>query len=138
MPARAYQIGTDPRYFVGLGAGDATNVPPLVKVLKDGKSHERIEAAEELGLIGPNARDAVSALTDAMKDADVKVSLSAAESLALIDPTEKNLVPMLVQWLRVDKPQIRCRAADILGQLGSEAESAIPAFDGFLERPGGS
>jgi HEAT repeat protein len=54
--------------------------------LRDGNSTVRSHAATALGLIGPAAKAAVPALTEALKDTGPWVAPSAAEALERIDP----------------------------------------------------
>lgn len=79
-------------------------------------------------MIGPNAKDASKALADALEDREVPVRLSAAASLALIDPGHKDLVPALITWFKGGTPRERWSAAEILGQVGADAETAIPSL----------
>jgi HEAT repeat protein len=126
MPGVAYQIGTDPQFFVGLGAGDAGDVPPLIDALKHKDARLRTQAADDLGMIGPQAKAAVPALAGALTDAEAEVRLAAAASLAKIDPGHQALVPALRKWFMDGEAKERWAAAEVLGQAGPEAAAAVP------------
>jgi HEAT repeat protein len=59
-------------------------VAELADALKDPELFVRIRAADLLGLIGPDAADAVPQLTDATEDPDKGVSRAASEALKKI------------------------------------------------------
>jgi HEAT repeat protein len=56
-------------------------VPALVGALKDENEIVRWKAAETLGEIGPNAREAVPALVAALQDANPNIRQEAARAL---------------------------------------------------------
>jgi HEAT repeat protein len=124
MPAFAYLLGKD--HVAGMGAGGKEDVPPLVKALREGGKRSQAEAAEELGLIGPAATDALAALWEASKgDARVRVSVTLA--LARIDPKEEAAaVPALAAALKDGAAEVRAAAAAALGELGSSGGKAVP------------
>jgi HEAT repeat protein len=98
------------------------------------------QAADALGQMGPAARAAVPALTEALKDAHVAAYRPAfALALAKIDPAAaKAAVPALIQVLdrkghAVYLPEAiagtaRKDAATALGQMGADAREAVPAL----------
>jgi HEAT repeat protein len=53
----------------------------LAEALKDQDVHVRRFAADALGVVGPAAADAVSALAEALKDQDALVRRIAADAL---------------------------------------------------------
>jgi HEAT repeat protein len=63
-------------------------VNDLIAVLKDKDAGFRGLAAFTLGQVGPKAKAAVPALTNAMDDADVQVQLAAIVALAKIQPDD--------------------------------------------------
>jgi HEAT repeat protein len=68
---------------VGPGARGPEDVPPLIESLKSKDGKRRAEAAEELGSIGPAAKDVIPALLQAFKDAEGMVRVRAADAVAL-------------------------------------------------------
>ena len=123
MPAFAYLLGGD--NVVGLGAGDATDAPPLIKVLREGDARARADAAEELGRIGPAAAAALPVLREAFKDPDAQVRLTAALAVAQVNPKERSAVPVLVAGLKDAAPEVRRAAAAALGKLGPGGREAV-------------
>jgi len=77
-----------------LGAG---SVDALIAVAKDGKRDPLIrqKAIGGLATIGPDAKSAVPALTDAIKDKDVRID--AAIALGAIGPNAKSAVDALTE-----------------------------------------
>lgn len=73
---------------VGYSAAEAlanlSAVSPLIEALKNGTSRERHFAAFGLGCIGPGAKAAVPALTDALNDKDESVRYAAVVALKKI------------------------------------------------------
>ncbi len=67
----------------------------LADTLKNGNVLERREAARNLGLFGPMAKDAVPVLIEALKDENLFVRKKAASALGKIDPVAKSAVPAL-------------------------------------------
>jgi HEAT repeat protein len=126
MPRNVYLTGTDPKCIVGLGAGDAADVPPLLKALDDKDARARADAADELGMIGRAAKDAVPGLAiRAVKDVDPLVAIRAAEALLRIDPQEK-FVDLLAMALGNEQPKVRRAAAESLGNSSALALAALP------------
>ncbi len=65
----------------GCDTGSGQNVSELVKNLKDKRADVRSNAAGALGQIGPEAKAAVPALSEALKDDEARVRSSAADAL---------------------------------------------------------
>ena len=76
------------------GCGDSSDSPPttqanakvhqLVRLLEDSDIDKRIEAAKELGQIGPPAKLAIPALIRALKNRNTSLSNSASKALSRI------------------------------------------------------
>jgi HEAT repeat protein len=114
------------RYIVGDGPGGAADVPALRKALEGKDAVIRAEAADDLGLIGSPAKDAVPALLKLSQNAaDPLTRLTAAKAVALIDPRNKVAVSRLVGALKEKAEKVRRQAAECLGDLGPGAKSAV-------------
>jgi HEAT repeat protein len=130
MPGMSYQLGRDPKQnVVGFGAGSAEHVPGLVQALKGADQNARLEAAQDLGWIGKNAKSAVPALLEASRAPGALVRVAAAESLVRIDPAHQQAgVNSLVASLKDERKEVRRAAAEALGRLGAEAKPTLPAL----------
>jgi HEAT repeat protein len=115
------------------GAGDAQDVPPLVKALRHPDPDRRAEAAHELGWIGPPAKAAIPALIQALKDSEGLLRVSVALALAQVDPDNQAALPALVQALKDKDGKVRKAAADALGEIGPAARVAVPALSQALK-----
>ena len=111
----------------------------LLKQLQDKDPLVRIQAARDLGKLGPMAKDAVPALTEALKDADEDVRSVAKRSLDAIQGTEPAPVgnPALVgivKGLRSKSMPERIKATQQLAALGDKGREATPALlDAMME-----
>jgi HEAT repeat protein len=85
----------------------------------------RQAAAASLGIIGPDAKAAIPALTEAMQDREGTVRWDAASALGRIG---KDSVPPLISALHDPEIPVRHAAAATLGQVGPSAELAVPAL----------
>jgi HEAT repeat protein len=75
----------DQRHCILLGLGrNPAAAPVLVEALKDHEPWIRSTAAQSLGSIGPEAKDAIPALTQALQDPDQTVVHFAGAALRLI------------------------------------------------------
>ena len=121
-------MGTS-KFIVGDGPAGLDDMPALLKALNHEEARVRTEAAEDLGLIGPAAGDAVPTLLElAQKDPDALTRITAAKAVAGIDPKNETAVPALLEALKDKAAKIRKRAAESLGDLGPGAKSAVPAL----------
>lgn len=119
----------DTKHIVGDGPGGPEDVPALTKALNHQDARVRTDAAEDLGLIGPPAADAVPALVKLMEqDADPLSRIAAAKASARIDPKNETAVPLLVEALKDKTGKVRKRAAESLGDLGPGARPAVAAL----------
>jgi HEAT repeat protein len=129
-----YHESEESRNFVGWGIGGPEVVPGLTRALKDSDSRVRAEAAEDLGQIGPDARDAVPHLREALNDPDAHVRVFAVEALARIDPESTVEVPVLVNALVSKDKALRNAAVGALAELGQRCQSAIPHLTATLSQ----
>jgi HEAT repeat protein len=106
-------------------------VPPLIEALRDNEDDLRqAQAAQTLGLIGPDAATALVPLTNALQNPQLHVRRAAAEALRRIGPpaaTEVGAVAETLRGLLRDwSPEIRATAAAVLGGAGPAAAVAVP------------
>lgn len=106
----------------------------LTEGLKGTSEYERRRSAEALGSIGPAAKTAVPALTEALLDEDCEVRVWAARALCVIgedhDVQASTIEPLgeLVRNLRASDEKVRETSAMALGSVGSAAKAAVPAL----------
>lgn len=116
-----------------------TAVPVLVTALKDKqrKTDPRASAAAALGMLGPDAKDAVPALVEALSVEDVSkgeeeltIRGCALRALGAMGPGAVAAVPDLVVILQDRRyPSYHRRlAAEALGAIGKGANSALAAL----------
>jgi HEAT repeat protein len=116
-PALLNMIGAEDRgilesfVVVALGNLGPSVVDNLIKALPDKAVQRRRVAAEALGLLGPNAKPAITALALSLKDSDDQVRLQAAKSLGKIGPDAKEAVSALRGALKDAMIHVRLEAA---------------------------
>jgi HEAT repeat protein len=126
-PNLLHELMRIPSLLVGDGPAGPDEAPALAKALGNEDARVRIEAAEDLGLIGPPAADAVPALLKLSEnDPDPLARVAAAKAVAGIDPKDETAVPALVEALKDKAGKVRQRAAESLGDLGPRGKSAVP------------
>ncbi len=108
-----------------LGKAGTAAVPTLLDILKDGETEERADAAEALGEIGADAADAIPALSAALNDSDLEVCARAAEALGRIGPASGSI---LIEAVKDADSFTLCWVTKALGEIGAEAEAAIPSL----------
>jgi HEAT repeat protein len=106
-------------------SGDAdAMLPTLLKELKEGCAQD---SAWILAQIGPAAKAAVPALTEALEQGDKSDRAAAAEALGKMGADAKPAVPALVKALGDDS--VRSSAAEALGRIGPAARDAVPDLE---------
>lgn len=101
-------------------------VPALIGLLTDPNPELRADAAETLGKMGSEAKEAAPALVQALKDDEPPVDSLAFFALLDIGP---GAVPPLIRALESEEEDLRFRAEDLLGQIGTpEAHEAIERY----------
>jgi HEAT repeat protein len=106
--------------------GGRSAVPVLVEILQQNDNAEgRWKAADLLGRLGPDAREAqpaLAALTAALNDADSHVRNVAATALASIGPAGPDAIPLLQELLATPDCLPALRA---LARYGPDAAPAL-------------
>ncbi len=127
-------------------------VPVLIEALKSEDDRVVDAAANCLGLLGPQAKDAVPALAVALSrdfsgevGGEFNPQVSVARALRRIGPESRTAVPALIAALKprrvagleargidIRREERDCQtaaaAAEVLGSLGPESRAAIPAL----------
>jgi HEAT repeat protein len=124
------------RAVLEVGPEPTSDVAALIDALQDELDAVRFHAAIALGDFGPGARPSVADLTHvALWDEDPAVRVEAAVALWKIDRKGPLVIPALIKALGDDNELVCWIAADSLGQIGPEAQEAIPALQQALRRP---
>lgn len=97
----------------------APDVPGLVRILRTGHEGLRARAADALAMIGPDAREAVDALTETLKDPSDRVRSSAAFALGNMGSHSARAVAPLSKALRDESPAVRYSAQLALESIGT-------------------
>jgi HEAT repeat protein len=103
------------------------SVPALLELLRGGGARARKLAASALGEIVGTSAEVTAALLAALGDEDVEVRVNAVEALGW-KAASPSVVAGLSAALRDPAPDVRYSAAFSLGQLGPNAEAAVPAL----------
>src|SRR5262249_50793592 len=106
-----------------------------IAALRSSDSLERRLASHALAEIGPAAREAVPALTEALRDPESFVSVWAAAALARVQPENPDAIAALVVGMRDGIAFVHSLAAWHLGRLGPGhpgIESAVPELRELL------
>lgn len=108
-------------------------VADLALAIKDPDDKVWYSAFVALGKIGPDAKEAIPALTSALEDKNRSVRMMAVHALVRIDPNNKALsehaaevVPVLTDVLKHEDKNMRSWAAVSLGRFGRNARDAVP------------
>ena len=84
---------------------------------------------EALGDIGPKAKAAVPALSEALKDQNEYVRRRAAQALSNIGPEAKKAAPSLIEALKDNNSWVRKNAAQALKKINTpEAQKALEEY----------
>jgi HEAT repeat protein len=107
-----------------IGPDAATTAPALVKAMADKNDDVRRKSAYALGRVAPDAQTAMPVLVAAFADANPDVRQSAADAAAHFGV---KAVPWLIEALKRDA-NVRAAAAHAVGEIGSDAKSALPVL----------
>jgi HEAT repeat protein len=119
------------RSIAEYGPAAKDSIPLILGLLSDKSVVLRASAADALGSIGEGRAEVVDALIKALADGSGSVTVSAANALSQLGPpAARALLPQLS-----DKRYQRL-AVEVLGELGADAESAVPALVDSLSKVG--
>jgi HEAT repeat protein len=85
---------------------------------------ERWRAAQALGAMGPEAREAVPELSRALKSDDAMLRAEAATALGHMGPAARPAVPALKELLTDKHPPVRDAAENALKAINAEPQKA--------------
>lgn len=119
-------------------AHDAPNTPEAVGALlnalaTEGEADVHATLAEALSALGPDAVNAVPALSRLVRDEHLVVRLRAVSALGRIGARSTSAIPALVEALADNEHDVRAAAADALAATGPAAASATPALVALLQ-----
>ncbi len=77
----------------------------LIEKLEEGASVVRVKAADDLGQLGPAAKEAIPSLIGTLDESNVKLRLSAIKALGMIGPVSKDVEPALAKALKDDEDE---------------------------------
>ena len=97
MPANLMTAAADADFYIGVGGVDARELPGLLEKLKAGEAGVRIDAADDLGLLGKGAKGAVPELVRLLKDGDARVRVAAAGAVLRIDARNAGVAGQAVE-----------------------------------------
>jgi HEAT repeat protein len=123
------------KLVVARGSGRAADVETLVAGLKDAKGSVRRRHAEELGVIGPQARAAVPGLAGLLKDAEPTTRVAAATALVRVAPGQRAAEVTLLDALKDKTLSLRLEAVDALWLLDLAVPATVPALATALDDP---
>ncbi len=109
----------------------AARLPVMLAALDDGDVRVRVAAAEEIAILGENARDASTKLVAMLqREPERDVAFDALKKISI------RSVPDLIALLTDRDLNVKSFAAKRLGSMGSAAREAIPAMNELLSRSG--
>ena len=94
------------------------DISALVQALVEGNEQERRAAVEQLIAMGPEAAEAIPALTQALSNQDQAVRQIVAEVLGIVGPqATTQAIPALIQALGDSSESVRLTAAEALSTI---------------------
>lgn len=115
---------------VFLVQADEPTLDELKQQLNSENSIQRLEAAEALEAIGPNA---LPLAIKALDDKAWYVRHAAMSAISSFGAEAKSAVPALTKQLENEEPALRAMAAQALGHIGPAASDAVKPLSELLE-----
>ena len=91
--------------------------------MEDEYQKVREAAADALSAFGPDAKEAVPALTEALKHKDAGTRWSAVRALGKIGPDAREAIPALTKALKDEDEDVRKEAKAALEKIRSAADT---------------
>jgi HEAT repeat protein len=95
-------------------------VPELIRTLDDPSPAVRGRALWALGIMGPDAKEALGQASQFLQDSDPQMRALAAQVMAEMGSVARPALPLLVKCLRDPVAQVRLRAAEALHEIGMD------------------
>jgi HEAT repeat protein len=99
--------------------------PPLLECARDDNGTVRYFALEALGVIGNDSPETVEFLIEGIKNEDIGIGEKTSMAGALVN-IGKPVVPLVIKLLDNPNDDVRSLALRVLGNIGPEADEAIP------------
>ncbi|HMF17886.1 MAG TPA: HEAT repeat domain-containing protein [Gemmataceae bacterium] len=116
-----------------IGTPQRGDLSDFLASLKDARAGLRAAAAQAIGMIGPDAKDADPPLGKALADPSADVRISAAQALWNIkSKSAKDLTPIAVICLQDKDSGVRSRAAAALGSFKAGDNEVLDALQNAL------
>jgi hypothetical protein len=103
-------------------------VRELVEALGSDEWRQREKAAEDIWMMGSEAKAAIPFLIERLQDEEWQVRKAAANALSRMGPQASPAVPSLTSALDDEEWQVRRAAAEALTAIGTASEPAVPAL----------
>jgi HEAT repeats len=120
--------------FMALGEEARPAVPGLISLLNDTNHEVRYLSIFALRCLGPVAREALPELTNCLADRDFDVRDDAVMAMGTMHADPEHVVPLVMAFLeKYRSDAILCSdSLGALGQFGTNAASAVPLIESFL------
>lgn len=140
-PAQVEGTGAEVWYFAALAAGDYGQavVPSVIDLLQQDDRQRRTGASLVIMVLGPAAKDALPALTEALQTADLETRRPALMSALLSLGVEaKPAMPLMLEFLDDEDFHTQYWACRVFGAIGPEAQVAVPQLVTLVQRSAAS
>jgi HEAT repeat protein len=115
-------------------------LPRLVAALIDANTQVRLTVLDAIGRMGPTASGAIPDLIMLLHDPNAEVRYDAVSALEAMGPKNRQAIPDLITILQDDdvgsQPgmvvYVREHAAQLLGEMRSDAQTAVPSLRPML------
>jgi hypothetical protein len=114
---------------------DELNTLPGVNLYSIPADGRRAQAANSLGMLGPQAQAALPDLVKALKGSDRAVRGPAAKALGEIHSQPETVIPLLMNCLDDPQDDVPPAAVEALGNFGALSRPALPKLIPLLKRP---
>jgi HEAT repeat protein len=119
--------------LIGKLGTDKTALPNLMAMLKASSAKARMNAADAVAGLGPEAKPAFATLMELAKDDDnMSVRINALLAIGRLGPEAKSAIPFLIENVKSTDPGRQFVAAAALYFIGTDARAAIPALTELL------
>lgn len=113
------------RLLVGSGSGRISELPGLLKRLRDRDVDKRLRAARRIAGIGPAAKKAIPQLTRLLEDEQGVIRTTGAAALLQLDPKHAAARAVLRRAMRNNCPTVRQAVAEWLWLLDRNVEGTV-------------